>query len=148
MLKNVLGISAIPLNRDAALLVLRVVGLVPLLLRHGFEKVFTFSAMAASFPDPLHIGVIPSLVFAMLSDAICSTLLVLGFATRWAALVAFINIFVAWAFVHHFVLLDRSTEHGELIVVYLAVLSTLFLAGPGKYSLDYAIEKRLASSHS
>ena len=139
MLKNLLNISAVPRNSDAALLVLRVGSLVPLLLRHGLEKVFTFSAMAANFPDPLHIGVLPSLVFAMLSDAVCSTFIVLGLATRWSALIAFINIFVAWAFVHHFVLLDRSTEHGELIAVYLAVLITLFLAGPGKYSLDYLI---------
>jgi putative oxidoreductase len=144
MVKKLLGISVSPISRDAALLALRVIGFVPLLLRHGLEKVFTFSTMAVHFPDPLHIGVVPSLIFAMVSDAICSTLIVLGIATRWAALIAFINIFVAWAFVHHFQFLDRSTEHGELILVYFAMLIALFLAGPGKYSIDQVLWEKFA----
>jgi putative oxidoreductase len=136
MLKDIVRMAPIPANRDAGLLALRVVGVFPLLLRHGLEKVLTFSAMAAHFPDPLHIGPIPSLVFAMLADAICSVLLILGLATRWAALICLINISVAWAFVHHFQFFGRGADHGEVMVVYIGVMITLLLAGAGRYSLD------------
>jgi len=57
--------------------------------------------------------------------------------TRWAALFSFINIAVAWEFVHHFAFFGQQQgDHGELIVLYLAIMVTLFLAGAGKYSID------------
>lgn len=125
------------------LLLLRLTAMVPLFLKHGIEKIFTFSAMAAHFPDPLHIGTVPSLVAAMISDSICTVLMIFGLATRWAAAIAFVNIFVAWAFVHHFLFFGHEADHGELIVIYLAVTLTLFIAGPGRYSVDAVVERRL-----
>ena len=126
----------IPASRDLGLLALRLIVPCSLFLKHGLEKLFTFSAMAGHFPDPLHIGPVPSLIFAMISDGVCMPLLMLGLATRWAALWAFINLMVAWAFVHHFQFFGRSGDHGELIVVYIGTMVALFLAGPGKYSVD------------
>ena len=127
---------------DAGLLALRLTAAGSLFIKHGLEKVFTFSLMAQHFPDPIHIGPAPSLVIAMISDAICSILLLLGVATRWAALYSFFNLFVAWAFVHHFAFLDKQRgTHGELIVLYLGVMLALVLAGAGRYSLDYALTK-------
>lgn len=136
MFRDLLRMNSIPVNQDAGLLALRLAGIVPLLLRHGLEKIFTFSAMAAHFPDPLHIGAVPSLIFATASDAICSVLMIVGLATRWAALISFVNIFVAWAFVHKFRFLGRGAEPGEVTVLYLAILLTLFVSGAGKYSFD------------
>jgi putative oxidoreductase len=135
-MRNLLQMTAIPSDSNAGLLALRLAGVIPLLLKHGLEKIFTFSAMATHFPDPLHIGAVPSLVFAMLSDSICSVLIILGLATRWAALIACVNIVVAWAFVHRFTFFGRGADHGELIVLYLAILLTLFISGAGKYSVD------------
>jgi len=142
-MRNVLRMTALPASQDAGLLALRIAGVLPLFLKHGIEKIFTFPAMAAHFPDPLHIGPVPSLIFAMLSDSICSLLLLAGLAARWAALICLINISVAWAFVHHFQFLGRGADHGELIVLYLAIMLTLLLAGPGRYSLDALFIRRL-----
>jgi len=139
MLKNILRMAPIPANQDTGLLALRVAGVLPILLKHGLEKVFTFSAMAAHFPDPLHIGAVPSLLFAMLSDSICTVLLIAGLATRWAALICLINLSVAWTFVHHSQFFGRGADHGELVVVYMAIMLTLLLAGAGKYSVDARI---------
>jgi putative oxidoreductase len=136
-----LQMAAVPKSGDAGLLALRLMGVAPLLLKHGLEKVFTFSAMAARFPDPLHIGAAPSLLFAMLSDSICTVLMIVGLWTRWAALIAFVNVAVAWAFVHHFEFFGRGADHGELIVLYLAILATLLFSGAGKYSVDGALER-------
>ena len=134
-------------HESAGLLALRVLAIGPLLMKHGFEKVFHFATMSQHFPDPVHIGPVPSLVIAMLADFVCSILIILGLATRWAALFSFFNILVAWAFVHHFAFFARPTgDHGELIVVYLAVMVTLFLTGPGHYSLDYMLTGRSAVS--
>jgi len=121
---------------------LRLVGVTPLLMKHGLEKVFTFSAMAAHFPNPLHVGPVPTLVFAMLSDAICSTLLVLGLATRWAALICLINISAAWALVHHFQFFGHGADHGEVMVLYIAIMLTLLLSGAGRYSIDGWLARR------
>jgi putative oxidoreductase len=123
-------------SHDLGLLVLRLVCGTSLFLKHGTEKLFHFSAMAAHFPDPIHLGHIPSLIIAMIADGICMPLLVLGLFTRWAALFSFCNLLVAWAFVHHFQFLGRGGDHGELIVVYMGAMLALALAGPGRYSID------------
>lgn len=136
MLNRFLRLEWVPCSQDVGLLVLRLSVCVPLFLKHGLEKVLTFSTMAQHFPDPLHIGVLPSLIFAMISDAICMPLLVVGLATRWAALWSFINLFVAWGFVHHFQFFGRGGDHGELMVLYLGALATLFVAGAGRLSID------------
>ena len=54
------------------------------------------------------------------------------------------NIFVAWAFVHHFAFLGKGPgpEHGELIALYLAALLTLLIAGPGSASLDRLLARK------
>lgn len=143
MLKRLL-FQPFPPRTDFGLLILRVVAFAPLFLKHGTEKLFRFQHMAQHFPNPLHIGAAPSLTFALISDAICSVLLILGLGTRWAALITFVNIFVAWAFVHHFVLFGPQGDHGEIIVLYLAAAATLFFAGAGRFSLDHLIAGRSA----
>lgn len=135
--KSVLTLGFVPANMDLGLLVLRICFGMSLFLKHGWEKPTTFTQMAARFPDPLHIGAEPSLMFALLSDAICSILVMLGLATRWAALVVLVNIFVAWSLVHHFQFFGHGADHGEAIVLYLGAYLELAIAGPGHYSLDH-----------
>jgi hypothetical protein len=42
MFKKILGLNFVPLNRDVALLALRVITGITLLLKHGWEKTFEF----------------------------------------------------------------------------------------------------------
>ncbi|MGH9604701.1 MAG: DoxX family protein [Terracidiphilus sp.] len=140
MAKRITLFNASSPRQDVALLVLRLFTALPLFLKHGTEKLFHFQAMAAHFPNPLHIGAVPSLLFATLSDGICSLLVIFGLGTRWAALIIFINIGVAWAFVGHFAFFGRRGE-GELMVLYLAAMFAIFLAGPGRYSIDGRLRK-------
>lgn len=125
-----------PRGENLGLLVLRIVAGVTLLLRHGLEKVQHFPAMAAHFPDPLHFGSTASLAIALIGDFVCSILIALGLFTRWAALWAFVNIFVAWGWVHHFAFFGPGGGHGELMVLYLGAFLAIVLAGAGKYSID------------
>lgn len=110
-----------------------------LFLKHGWEKPTNFAQMSQHFPNPLHVGPVPSLIFALASDAICSILVLLGLGTRWAALLVFVNISVAWALVHHFQFFGRGADHGEAIVLYLGGFLAIALMGPCRLSLDYKL---------
>jgi putative oxidoreductase len=98
----------------------------------------------AHFPDPVGIGPHASFFFAFFSDFVCSVLLIIGLGTRWAALFCLGNIFVAWAFVHHFAFAGKGpgSDHGELIVLYLGALVTLLIAGPGAACLDRILARK------
>jgi putative oxidoreductase len=140
-MNSFIRLSFLPHAQNLALLTLRVLVGASLFLRHGLEKVTGFSQMAQHFPNALHLGSQPSLAFALVSDALCSLLLVIGLATRWAALIIAINTGVAFTLVHK---MRLSGEHnGEMAWLYLAASLTLFFAGAGKFSIDHGL-----SSHS
>jgi putative oxidoreductase len=144
MLARILNVRFLPTSTDTGLLLLRIGAGLTLFLRHGWEKVSTLSLINPHFPDPLHIGHNTSWVLAMVSDGICSLLIILGIGTRWAALYCFLNIFTAWALVHHFPFSGKTpaADHGELIVLYLWAFLALMFAGPGRYSVDAALESK------
>jgi putative oxidoreductase len=142
MVKKLLSVKSYGLPTDLGLLVLRVGAFLPLFIKHGLEKIPpSFWELAPTFPDPAHIGHVPSLLVAAVSDAVCSILLVLGLGTRFAGAYIFVILSVAWAFTHHFVFLGKGLEpkHGELIVMYITQSLALALLGPGKFSLDWLL---------
>jgi putative oxidoreductase len=144
MLKRILTLNFLPSSTDAGLLALRICAFGSLFIKHGYEKIFTFSEMAARMPDPLHLGKTPTLIFAMTGDGICTLLIIIGLATRLAALYEFTIVFVAWAFMHHFMFLGHGADHGEVIWLYISALIALFIAGPGRYSLDALLNREPA----
>jgi putative oxidoreductase len=127
-----------PASFDWGLLVLRIWLGTSLFLKHGWEKPTNFAQMAQHFPNPLHIGPVPSLLFALVSDAICSILVLSGLGTRWAALWIIVNISVAFSFVHHFQFFGRGAP-GETLVLYIGGFLALAIMGPGRFSLDRKI---------
>jgi len=136
-MNSLIRLSFVPHVNNLALLTLRVLVGTSLFLRHGLEKVSGFSQMVQHFPDPLHMGAHWSLTCALLSDAVCSLLLVVGLGTRWAALVIAVNTGVAFTLVHR---MHLSGEHnGELAWMYLAVALTLFMTGAGRFSIDQGL---------
>lgn len=132
-------LSAESKHTDCGLLVMRIVFGITLFIKHGYEKVTEFPRMSHEFPNLFHLGEPATLTIALVSDGICSLLLVLGFGTRYAALIGFLNILVAWIWVHHFSFFGPRGDHGEIIVLFLGGLLGFMLTGPGKYSLDYLL---------
>lgn len=122
---------------DGGLLILRLFAGFLLFYCHGLGKVTNFSQMSAHFPNPLHIGSLPTLLFAVLSDAICSLLVLLGIGTRYAALIVVINLAAAFTLVHHMTV--TGPHNGELPLLFLGAYLTLVLTGAGRYSVDAAL---------
>lgn len=140
-LRNFFGADFLPSSPQLGLTFLRVATGATLFLHHGWEKrPSQWFAFMAHFPSLFHLGAPVTFLIAFFSDFVCSLLIILGFGTRWAAAFSFCNIFVAWAFVHHFAFLGRgpAADHGELIVLYLGALLAIFLGGPGYLSIDGA----------
>jgi putative oxidoreductase len=106
------------------------------------EELFGSADAIGQFPDPLHLGSHFSFIVATCSDAFLSILVVAGLGTRWAALLIFCNIFVAWALVVHFQFFAHGVSAGEAMVLYLGGLITIAVAGPGRFSADSFLVKR------
>ena len=115
-------------------MLLRIILGTSLFLKHGLEKVTHFSQMSGHFPDPIHIGSHWSLVYALISDAICSLLVVLGLGTRFAAFIIAVNLSVVFCLVHHYAFL---TGQGELIAIYFGGFLALVFTGAGRFSFDW-----------
>ena len=142
------------LNRDMGILALRVCVLGALFMKHGTPKLFDFNTElhweGAAYPNVFGLGSVNTLLIATFADGICSLLVVLGLATRWAALFAGCSLAVGWGMVHHFAFVGIEGRIAETISLYMVACLAIFLLGPGRYSLDAMIEaaaekKRAAS---
>ncbi len=129
MFKKLFSNQAI--STDFALLFLRII-LAFLLARHGYEKFQNLLAGATDFPDPLHIGKVPSLVLTVGAELFCSILLAVGLFSR-IALAGLITCMFVIVFVFDFSATLDDREHGLL---YLISFVALLLTGTGKYSVD------------
>ncbi len=125
------------MNRDLGLLFLRAsFGL--LLAGHGVGKVQDLIAGDTSFPDPLGIGPLPSLILTAFAEFLCSLAVVVGFKTRLAAVPPVIAMLVA-AFVFH---AADDWGHKEHPVLFACGFLAVILTGAGRYSLDAKLAKR------
>jgi len=103
-----------------------------MLLGHGWGKLTSFVERSSSFPDPLGIGSSLSMALATGAEAFCALAVILGFATRWAAVPLMVTMAVAALIIHG----DDPWAKKELAVLYFFPFATLFLTGAGRYSLD------------
>jgi putative oxidoreductase len=102
---------------------------------HGWGKLLAFSAKSGGFPDPLGIGPLQSMAGTIGAEVACAALVMIGLATRWAALPLVFTMAVA-GFV-----INAGAPWGdkELAAIYLVPFAALVFTGPGMYSLDAKI---------
>ncbi len=117
---------------DLGLLFMRIGFGAFLILFHGWEKVSEFQQKTAVFPDPLGLGRVPSLTLSMLTEVGCGSLIILGLFTRLAAVPLLFTMVVIASLVHK----TDPWITKELAYLYALAFGTLFIAGPGQFSLD------------
>lgn len=139
MIKSIFKTDYSPKNTDFALLLLRVAS-GGFMLTHGIGK---FSKLLVDdpieFADPIGVGVTASLALAVFSEVFCAIFLMIGFATRLAAIPLMITMFVAGFIVH------ASDGFGkqELALLYLVTYFAIAITGAGRFSLDNLIYNKL-----
>jgi putative oxidoreductase len=127
-------LNFLPRSTDFALLALRIWLGLTMIINHGRGKLMGFSQMSGTFSDPLGVGATTSLSLTIFAEVVCGALLAMGFLTRFSALVLVILMGVAFFMVHGRAL--SGDNSGELAFVYLAGFVAIFLAGPGRFSID------------
>ena len=130
-----------PIAGDLGLLVLRVfTG--ALLIHHGYEKLANIENFADAFVRPLHLP-FPILLsyVAAFSEVIGSWLLITGLLTRMGALAVAGTISVA--IYHAIVTAGFNIYLLELLGLYFAAAVVVLACGPGVFSIDELIARRL-----
>jgi putative oxidoreductase len=105
------------------------------MLTHGIPKLQNVLAGNMKFADPIGIGSTPSLLLVIFAEVICSILLMLGLATRFASIALIVNMSVA-AFVAHS---NDPFGKKELPLLFLVFFLGFLVLGAGKYSIDHLI---------
>lgn len=122
---------------SVGLLVLRIVAGGMMIAAHGWGKYTGFEEKVDNFGDPLGIGPKWSLICTILTEVVCSGLLIIGLGTRLAS-AALIFTFGVVVFVVHG---QDSIIDRELPILYLSIYIAILATGPGMFSLDSLIAR-------
>ncbi|RIA09475.1 putative oxidoreductase [Flavobacteriaceae bacterium MAR_2010_72] len=116
---------------NLALLLLRL-GFGGFMLTHGIPKINYLFQSPIKFTNPLGIGDTATLLLTLIGEVVAPILIIIGFKTKWATIPAAITMGVA-AFVVH---AKDSLSTKERALLFFIAFVVIFLAGPGKYSID------------
>ena len=116
---------------NIGLLVLRV-GVSAMMLTHGLPKLMNLLSGNLDFGNPLGLGSTVSLILAVIGEAICPVLLIIGFRTRWVAIPPLLTMLVAAFIVHA----DDAFATKEKALLYVIAFFAMMLLGGGKYALN------------
>ncbi|RSK40292.1 DoxX family protein [Mangrovimonas spongiae] len=115
---------------DLALAILRI-GFSGMMLTHGIPKISMLSD-PSSFGDPLGVGPTVSLILTLIGEVLAPIMIIIGFKTKLAAIPAAITMAVAAFIVHA----SDPLKTKEMAILYLLAFVVIFLAGPGRLSID------------
>ena len=130
------------LGVDIGLLWLRLTTGGLMLAMHGWGKMLKlFADGPIKFADPIGLGAGPSLVMAVGAEVLCAALLIIGLATRFAAIPLVITMIVAAFIVHG----ADPFQKKEFALLYAIPYLTLVFTGPGRLSIDHWWTRRRQS---
>ena len=109
-----------------------------LFFTHGLDKLANFNELLPNFPDVLGFGSYMSLMVSIFCELCCSLFLIAGLLVRLTVIPMMIAMAVAFFDVH-----DGMFPEGELALIYLIMFIILYITGPGKFSIDYLIDKKI-----
>ena len=109
-----------------------------LFFTHGLDKLANFNELLPNFPDVLGFGSYMSLMVSIFCEFCCSLFLIAGLLVRLTVIPMMIAMAVAFFDVH-----DGMFPEGEMALIYLIMFIILYITGPGKFSIDYLIDKKI-----
>jgi putative oxidoreductase len=118
--------------RDVGLLVQRLGMGALMIYGHGWPKIANFSDRLETFRDPIGLGPALSLSGAVFAEVFCALAVMLGLATRLAAVPLVFLLLVAAIIVHA----DDPWRNKDLALAYAVPFLALIFTGAGRYSLD------------
>ena len=77
-------------------------------------------------------------MLSIFAEFCCSMFLITGLLIRITVIPMIIAMAVAFFDVH-----DAMFPEGELALIYLIIFVILYFTGPGRYSIDYLIDRKL-----
>lgn len=134
MFKKFFKVTALPPYVDFAIFILRA-GISILMITHGWAKLERALEGNWGFADPIGLGESTSLLLTIFAELICSILVLIGLFTRPAL---FFLIFTMTVVVFVIKIGDGIGEM-EKGLLFLIPYVSLFIWGPGRYSLDFYI---------
>lgn len=111
-----------------------------LLMNHGIQKLSHFQELSVAFPDPLGVGSTLSLGLAIFGELVCSIGFIIGFLYRLALIPMIFTMSVAFFVIHA----NDVFAVKELAFIYLIVFILMYIAGPGNFSIDHLIGRKLS----
>jgi len=112
-----------------------------MLFAHGVPKLGKLGADPIEFADPFGLGAAPSLVLAVGAEVGCSILLIIGLGTRVATVPLMITMLVAAFIIHG----DDPFRKQEFALLYFFRYLRLLCTGPGAFSLDHVLRRRVST---
>ena len=109
-----------------------------MIFRHGLEKMYNFEALSFTFPDILGFGSYTSLMMVIFIEFSCSLFLIFGLLVRLSVIPLMISLAVAFFDVY-----NAQFPGGEMSLLYLVIVIAIYFTGPGRYSFDYLIDRRV-----
>ncbi len=124
-------------SQDLGLLTLRLLFTLPLSIRHGWPTLIDWWNGDMQYPDPLGLGESLTMLIMGCIEAICTVLVAVGLYTRISAFLVASGFLVAVVVVH------GADPFGvkELAYMYMSGFLSVFLLGPGRFSLDNYLHK-------
>lgn len=116
---------------DLALLLTRIGFGGLMLINHGIPKLDKLNG-PIEFADPIGVGATASLILCLIGEFLAPVLIIIGLKTKLAAIPAVITMGVAAFIVHGADPLAKK----EMALLYFIAFVAIFLAGPGKFSID------------
>ncbi len=107
-----------------------------LFFTHGLDKLMNFNQLSDTYPSVFGFGSYMTLMVSIFCEFCCSLFLISGFLLRITVIPMIISMAVAFFDIH-----DAMFPEGELSLIYLIMFLILFFTGPGRYSVDYLIDK-------
>jgi putative oxidoreductase len=129
-------ISSKAWSTDLGILVLRIS--CAFMALHGWSKLTDFYDGVSEWPDPFMVGPVASKALTVFAEFVCTILLVVGLFTRPALIPLLICMLVIVFVVHA----EDTIPDREHPILYLMMYLTLFITGPGKYSVDKLISRK------